>query len=496
MEDYELEKFIETARLCAKEVLGVFEPNILKKIELHTCKLNMSRNSSHEEKEIERIKIMKEYKINHDTLMTRYIISTEYILENDELSFFYLTYSHRTNLTHNDYFLKCCEELLNNYIFQYKCNKTNFYNTEYYQTILKTAAINLLNSLSEECLIYEKNTSIFSNINELSLLTYEKNKTNGLIFFLFTEELQEYSKYDFKFVKKIPFNNENCKLIRKYLELTDANNQMGLISDTNFIYGIGKEDQDLNYFSVIYKNGFSWDLLQKDKKLFFVKNNKICIENEELFLREFGTIYKQEFSNIFEDINLKNIKKCILTLFKENKGTILVISNKAKEIIKDNYNDLSTLIDTIKLDENNIKKLSSIDGAIFIDEKANCYGFGAILDGIDTGKGNPARGSRYNSSERFFSYYKEYYSSENIKLLVFILSDDGNYDIFPLKTDWYEIILKFIYTKKQCSISDLYDQFKSLAPSRIQRIIQNALAFNLITQKITDGIPYYEIVIY
>ena len=60
-----------------------------------------------------------------------------------------------------------------------------------------------------------------------------------------------------------------------------------------------------------------------------------------------------------------NIQDCILSLFRENKGTILVISNMSEEIINEHYKDLSTLINTIKLDENNIKKLSSIDGAIF-----------------------------------------------------------------------------------------------------------------------------------
>lgn len=496
MEVYEQERFMEIAGLCAKEVLGVFEPDILRKIELMTYDLSNNKQLTPEEKELERIKIMDGFKEAHDTDQTKYITSSEYILENDKLAFFYLTYAHRVNLSYNDFFLECCKELLNNFVFQYKCEKLNFYNTEYYQTILKNSAINLLSSLSEECLIHEQNSSIFTNINELSLLTYEKNKTNGLIYFLFADEIDKYSNYVFKFVKKIPFSSENCKLLRKYLELTDANNHIGLISDTNFIYGIGKEDLELNYFSVIYKNGFSWDLLQKEAKLFSVKNNKICIENETLFLREFATIYKQEFSDLFENSNLKSIQNCILSLFRENKGTILVISNKSEEIINEYYKDLSTLIDRIQLDEDNIKKLSSIDGAIFIDEMANCYGFGAILDGLDTKKGNPARGSRYNSSQRFFSFYKKKYSSDSIKLLVFVLSDDGNYDIFPQKTDWYEIILNYIHKKKQCSISDLYDHFKSLAPSRIRKIIQNCLAINAIQQNNINGIPHYKIVVF
>lgn len=496
MDVYEQERFMEIAGLCAKEVLGVFEPDILRKIELMTYDLTNNKQLTSEEKDLERIKIMDSFKKAHDTDQTKYVNSSEFIIENDKLSFFYLSYAHRVSLLDNDFFLECCKELLNNFVFQFKCDKINFYNTEYYQTILKNSAINLLSSLSEECLLHEPNSSIFTNINELSLLTYEKNKTNGLIYFLFADEMDKYSNYIFKFVQRIPFSSENCKLLRKYLELTDAKNNIGLIYDTNFIYGIGEEDRELNYFSVIYKNGFSWDLLQNDKKLFSVKNNKICIENENLFIREFSTIYKQEFSNSFESKNLKNIQDCILSLFRENKGTILVISNMSEEIINEHYKDLSTLINTIKLDENNIKKLSSIDGAIFIDEMANCYGFGAILDGLDTKKGNPARGSRYNSSQRFFSYYKHKYSSDSIKLLVFILSDDGNYDIFPQKTDWYEIMLEYIHKKSQCSINDLYEQFKSLAPSRIQKMLQNALAFNLIKKKILDGIPYYEIMIF
>lgn len=494
MEDNEFEIFMNTAELCAKEVLGVFEPNILKKIELMTYDLSNKKQLTSEEKEIEIIKIMDSFKEAHDTDQIKYINSSEYIFENNKLSFFYLSYAYRVSISYNDFFLECCKELLNNFVFQFRFEKINFYNTEYYQTILKNSAINLLSSLSEDCLLHEPNSSIFTNINELSLLTYEKNKTNGLIYFLFADEIDKYSNYIFKFVKRIPFSSENCKLLRKYLELTDAN--IGLISDTNFIYGIGKEDFDLNYFSVIYKNGFSWDLFQKDEKLFSVKNNKIFIENKNLFLREFSTIYKQEFSNTFESKNLKNIQDCILSLFRENKGAILVISNMSKKIINEHYNDLSTLIDTIKLDENNIKKLSSIDGAIFIDEMANCYGFGAILDGLDTKKGNPARGSRYNSSQRFFSYYKDKYSSDSIKLLVFILSDDGNYDIFPQKKDWFSLLLHYIGTKKQCSINELYEEFKSLAPSRIQRIIQNALVCNLIKEKKIDGIPYYEIMVF
>lgn len=84
---------------------------------------------------------MDNFKKAHDTDKTKYIISTEFIIENNELLFFYLSYSHRKILIDNEFFFECCKELLNNFIFQYKCGKINFYNTEYYQTILLYAQL-------------------------------------------------------------------------------------------------------------------------------------------------------------------------------------------------------------------------------------------------------------------------------------------------------------------------------------------------------------------
>ena len=75
MEDYEFEKFMKTAELCAKEVLGVFEPDILRKIELMTYDLSNKKQLTSEEKEIEIIKIMDSFKEAHDTDQTKYINS-------------------------------------------------------------------------------------------------------------------------------------------------------------------------------------------------------------------------------------------------------------------------------------------------------------------------------------------------------------------------------------------------------------------------------------
>jgi len=78
------------------------------------------------------------------------------------------------------------------------------------------------------------------------------------------------------------------------------------------------------------------------------------------------------------------------------------------------------------IDENTVKKFSTIDGAILIDEHGVCYSIGAILDGIATDKGDSSRGSRYNSSIR---YYEQRKKGSNIAVI--IVSEDGMVDFIP-----------------------------------------------------------------
>lgn len=92
------------------------------------------------------------------------------------------------------------------------------------------------------------------------------------------------------------------------------------------------------------------------------------------------------------------------------------------------YRDLAMVIEPVELNSENASKLSSIDGAVFIDQDCICYGFSVVLDGTDTGEGNRARGSRYNSSERFYNWCR---TQDKAELFVFVLSDDGNFNFFP-----------------------------------------------------------------
>ena len=119
--------------------------------------------------------------------------------------------------------------------------------------------------------------------------------------------------------------------------------------------------------------------------------------------------YAEKYSDIIE------------SAVQEKNGAIVVISTNAKDEAQ-RLSKQATCINTKKIDKNMIK----IDGAVLADEKLNCYSFGVILDGTASSDvGTPARGSRYNSSYRYWHTRK----GENDKLLVVIISDDGMVDV-------------------------------------------------------------------
>lgn len=75
----------------------------------------------------------------------------------------------------------------------------------------------------------------------------------------------------------------------------------------------------------------------------------------------------------------------------------------------------------IKDSKDLILGLCSIDGAIMIDPFGICSGIGLILSNPNSGKGNPERGSRYNSAVN--------YITNNKSSIAVVISEDGMIDI-------------------------------------------------------------------
>jgi DNA integrity scanning protein DisA with diadenylate cyclase activity len=215
--------------------------------------------------------------------------------------------------------------------------------------------------------------------------------------------------------------------IRKILELTSEN--LYLISDAGVAYGLGHTINEYNpinenLFTIHFTGHYVWKLLHDNKHIINVKYTNPFLPAVEFQRGKFSSDMKRIFTKIQEN-EIVNLYSLVCSMLQCKHGAILVICGEAKEEAERLKNQSFQLIPFI-IDENNIKNFSNIDGAILIDEHRNCYSIGAILDGIATDKGDPSRGSRYNSSIR---YYEQRKNRANTAII--IVSEDGMVDFIP-----------------------------------------------------------------
>ncbi len=134
------------------------------------------------------------------------------------------------------------------------------------------------------------------------------------------------------------------------------------------------------------------------------------------------------------NINKNNIISKVIDLIEEAKeqkhGTVLIISNSAylsdesARLCQKSKRGIELIkpIDVMK-DSNILKRLTSIDGAAFVDFDGKCHACGVILDGTAKAQGDMSRGARYNSTKNYLENMRMNNSSGVI--LGIVVSEDG-----------------------------------------------------------------------
>ena len=264
----------------------------------------------------------------------------------------------------------------------------------------------------------------FEKISQVALEKYEKKDLFGSI--LLASPNNESISIVYRFKENISF--DNLRLLRKVLELT--NETYCLLFD-GFFYGVGKiNDREIQPDNDVYVIKFEglglWNLCRKSNndKLLIVKNGIPSIPMPKISQKQI----EQKYEEVFGDKSTEKFEKLyssILALINQNKGGIFLISDAAKDE-SERLKSQAMLLEPFPVDENNISKLTSIDGAILVDECGVCYAIGVIFDGeIPQSGGCPSRGSRYNSSVRYTNILK----SHGKKVMTIVISDDGMVDI-------------------------------------------------------------------
>jgi DNA integrity scanning protein DisA with diadenylate cyclase activity len=224
-----------------------------------------------------------------------------------------------------------------------------------------------------------------------------------------------------------PIKVSDFRKVRKFLELSTEDSS--IISDSAFIYGLGEQrgkynPKDESLFVINFISHYKWEVLHDNNPMMIVEYKQPNIPKDRIDREKFYSDFKRIFANIEKD-QIDDLWDITIQATKQKHGTMLVISDKAKEesvrLGKQSFG-----LKPIKLTTNVINQITSIDGSVLIDRNSICYAIGVILDGLATEKGDSSRGARFNSAIRYYEHF-----GKNQPCVLVIISEDGMINLIP-----------------------------------------------------------------
>ena len=244
---------------------------------------------------------------------------------------------------------------------------------------------------------------------------YEGNPCKGKI--VFTNDI----KNIVRFAKPVSINIQNVKKIRKLLEMTNDDICLIVSLFRKEIVGIDDCKKHEDDYLLEYIDTNMWSLSFKGTYILKYVDGQYRLPeaklNREMFLKKCNERFGKEYD--------PSIFIIIEAAINQKHGTMIVISKEAGEetnsILKEGKGTAISKINLVNQSNEMIIGLCSIDGAVMIDTYGNCAGIGLILSNPNTGKGNPERGSRYNSAVNYINNHEH--------SIVVVISEDGIIDV-------------------------------------------------------------------
>lgn len=288
------------------------------------------------------------------------------------------------------------------------------------EEIVRKAGDYLMYTITSICNV-ERFDGLFESCNTISSLRYEGATSKGKIYF----SRKDHPNIEVVLAFQNPVSMSNYRAVRKLLEMSSS--EISLLSDTRYIYGLGKtrgiyNQRSEDLFSVDFTSHYSWELFHAEHIIMQVNYRQPEILKARIDKEKFLSDIKR----IFDTTQPKEIEylwELIIEATKQKHGTMVVVTNNAEQEAK-RLSSQSTVIESTKLTPQLVRLITAIDGAVLIDEKSICYAVGVILDGLATEKGTPSRGARYNSAIRYVE------TNEN-PCIAIVISEDGSVDLIP-----------------------------------------------------------------
>ena len=222
-----------------------------------------------------------------------------------------------------------------------------------------------------------------------------------------------------------PVQLTEYRKIRKLLEI--ASRDLSLYCDGLQILGLGKikgeyDEKNQNLLTIDFTGAHKWELVHGTNTMLIVEYTNPRLPKSKINKEKFDDLLKRTFLEISSE-DIERLWNIVITATAQKHGTLLIISSEAeKESVR--LMNQSTRVEPTLLNEALIRNVTSIDGAILLDNNGICHSMGVILDGMSTNKGTSERGARYNSAIRYVENNKK-------KCIAVIISEDGMVDLYP-----------------------------------------------------------------
>ena len=254
---------------------------------------------------------------------------------------------------------------------------------------------------------------LFRAVNDFASLAYERDEASGHLSIAQGNSLED--RLRVRFHKSVPLHEPRS--MRKLLQVSDAS--MPVLADSEYAYGFGYSEPAEDVIDVLVSGHAKWELSVNGASLLQVSYGHATLANRPL---DFGK-FRDTARRTVGDVDVDRIWEIVESAQSSGHGTTIVVSDDPEaEAARLSGEALQIVPDRLCLAD--IIRLGSVDGAIILGPDGRCHAFGVILDGMATGSGDRARGSRFNSAVR----YQETVSAGSMLIVV---SEDGSVDMIP-----------------------------------------------------------------
>ena len=280
------------------------------------------------------------------------------------------------------------------------------------EDIVKAAAVRLAQGL-----VFRSggvHSDLFAEMNKITSMTYERTGAKGRLVIADEDRTGACAHVQFQ----RPISLYDTKIMRKLLALSGDTTAV-LLGPGLHAYGLGVCEPAPNVIEVSVRGHAEWELAVEGSPLLRVAYGLAKLPRPPFGFDKF----KDTAERTVGQAEIDYIWRVVQQAKSAGRGMTIVVSHDPEAEIERLIGEAVPLLPD-RLEMPYLVRFGGVDGAVVLGPEGRCHAFGVILDGTADGRGDPARGSRYNSAVR-------YQRTMAPQSLLVVISDDGTVDLIP-----------------------------------------------------------------